>query len=58
VLLNGYIDELAYDQRLLDRSLPFADLKARSLINAVARSADGDPAFSTRIRAGLPGMDR
>jgi uncharacterized protein DUF4105 len=56
ILLNGYIDELAYDQGLLDRSLPFAELKARSLINAAARSADGDPAFSARIRAGLPGM--
>lgn len=56
VLLNGYIDGLAYDQRLLDRSLPFAELKKRSLINAVARSADRDPAFSIRIRAGLPGF--
>jgi hypothetical protein len=56
VLLNGYLDELAYEQGLLDRSLPFAELKARSLINATARSADRDPAFSARIRAGLPGM--
>jgi hypothetical protein len=56
IFLNGYIDELAYEQGLLDRSLPFPELKARSLINAAARSADGDPAFSTRIRAGLPGM--
>ena len=56
ILLNGYIDELAYEQGLLDRSLPFAELRARSLINAAAWSADGDPAFSARIRAGLPGM--
>jgi hypothetical protein len=56
VLLNGYIDELMYDQRMLDTSLPFAELKSRSLINDVARAADRDPAFSARIRAGLPGM--
>jgi hypothetical protein len=56
VLLNGYVDELAYDQGVLDRSLPFTELKKRSLINPAARSADRDPAFSVRIRAGLPGM--
>ena len=55
-LLNGYIDELMYDQGLLDHSLPFRELKARSHINKVAQAANDDPAFSTKIRAGLPGM--
>ena len=34
ILINGYVDELAYDVGVLDRSLSFAELKKRSLINA------------------------
>ena len=56
VLLNGYIDELAYEQGVLDTSLPFPELKKRSHVNGIARTADRDPRFSARIRAGLPGM--
>ena len=36
--------------------LPFAELKARSLIDARARAADDSPDFSKLIREGLPGM--
>ena len=36
--------------------LPFAELKRRSLIDDRARAADQDPAFSIRIREGLPEM--
>ncbi len=57
ILLNGYIDELAYENRRLDQSLPFTELKARSHINQRAQAADKDPAFSKRIREGLPGME-
>jgi hypothetical protein len=56
ILINGYVDELAYEVGTLDRSLPFAELKARSLINDRAKAADKDPDFSTRIREGLPGF--
>jgi len=56
LLLNGYFDELAYDLGAFDRSLPFPELKARSLINERARAADADPRFSVRIREGLPRM--
>jgi Domain of unknown function (DUF4105) len=56
ILLNGRIDELAYERKALDQSLPFPELKARSLINEKAKAADKDPAFSKRIREGLPGM--
>jgi hypothetical protein len=52
--LNGRIDEMAYQRKSLDQSLPFAQLKARSLINDRAKAADQDPAFSTRIRESLP----
>ncbi|MCB2173694.1 DUF4105 domain-containing protein [bacterium] len=56
LLANGYVDELAYDAGVLDRSLPFAELKERSVINDRARRADSDLLFSRRIREGLPGM--
>jgi hypothetical protein len=54
VLLSGYFPEYAYDLGSLDTSLPFAELKALSLINDKAHAADQDPDFSARIRAGLP----
>jgi hypothetical protein len=54
LIANGYGDQLMYERRVLDTSLPFADLRVRSLINARARAADQDPAFSTLIRDGLP----
>jgi len=56
LLVNGTIDEHAYELGALDRSLPFAELKRISHINDRARAADHDPAFSDRIRDGLPGM--
>jgi len=56
LLLNGYMDELAYDIGAIDRSLPFAELRERSHVNERARAAGDDPRFSVRIRAGLPGM--
>ena len=54
VLLSGYFPEYAYDLGSLDTSVPFSELKARSLINDKAHAADQDPDFSARIRAGLP----
>jgi len=57
LLANGYVDEMAYEIGVLDRSLPFAELKQRSLINRRALAAGSDPEFSRRIREGLPGMD-
>ena len=54
MLLSGYFPEYAYELGSLDTSMPFAELKARSLINDQAHAADGAPDFSTQIRAGLP----
>jgi len=56
ILLNGRIDEMAYERKTLDQGLPFRELKDRSLINNRARAADQDAGFSTRIREGLPGL--
>jgi hypothetical protein len=54
LIANGYGDQLMYERDTVDTRLPFADLRARSLVNARAKAADQDPAFSTRIREGLP----
>jgi hypothetical protein len=54
VLFNGHVDELLYARGLLDDSLPLAELRARSDVTARAREVEGDPAFSTRLREGLP----
>ena len=54
ILLNGKGDELLYERGFIDRSLPFAALKERSLINSRARSADASEDFSELIRVGLP----
>jgi hypothetical protein len=56
IMANGHLDEFLYAEGYIDRTLPLAELKARSLINAAARSADRAPDFSDRIRAGLPGF--
>jgi hypothetical protein len=56
ILVNGYIDRLGYEVGSLDHSLPFTDLRARSLVNDRAKAAGDDPAFSARIREGLPGF--
>jgi hypothetical protein len=53
-LLNGLIDSYLYHSGRVDTTLPFEELRRRSLINAVARAADGAPDFSERIRAALP----
>lgn len=55
ILLNGKGDELMFERGMLSTGgLPFAELKARSRINAAVQAADGAPDFSARIRAGLP----
>jgi hypothetical protein len=56
MLINGYIDQLGYARGSLDQSLPFQELKAKSLINARAKEAGDSPRFSEKIREGLPGF--
>ena len=45
-----------YEKKLIDTSLPFSELKKQSLINERAKGLDKSPAFSQKIRAGLPGF--
>src|SRR5262249_8083488 len=56
ILLNGQVDQMAYERGRLDQSLPFRELKTRSLINERAKAAPADETFSRRIREGLPGL--
>ncbi len=58
IIVNGYIDEMLYERKRFDTSLPFAELKKRSYINPKAKVADKDPAFSRLIRVGLPGREQ
>ncbi len=54
LLVSGYVADFLYDLDLLDSSRPFAELRAMADISAKSRAADGDIAYSRRIRAGLP----
>ncbi|WP_309142494.1 DUF4105 domain-containing protein [Bradyrhizobium sp. sGM-13] len=53
-LLNGLIDSYLYHSGRIDTTLPFDELRRRSLINAPAQAAEGQADFSQRIRASLP----
>jgi hypothetical protein len=55
-LLNGWVDSYLYHSGRIDTTLPFDELRSRSLINEAARAAEDAPDFSDRIRASLPTM--
>lgn len=57
-LLNGLIDSYLYHSGRVDTTLPFDELRRRSLINAAAQAADGALNFWQRIRAHLPTISR
>ena len=50
VLLPGFSDQLAYDLKLIDTSLPFEETKRRARVNDLALKYRDDPNFSARIR--------
>jgi len=54
LLLSGYTDEYVYELGALDTSMPFEELKRRSLINDKANAVGNVEDFSQRIREGLP----
>jgi hypothetical protein len=56
IIVNGYLDEMLYERKILDQSLPFAELKKRSLINERALRSGTTGEFSRFIREGLPGV--
>jgi hypothetical protein len=57
-ILNGLIDSYLYHSGRVDTTLPFDELRRRSLINEAAQAADGAPDFSQRIRTALPAAPR
>lgn len=54
ILLSGYVPEYLYRLGCLDTTKPFPELERLSHVNTRAPAADKDPAFSQRIREGLP----
>jgi len=56
MFVNGLGDELLYEVKGIDTSLPFKELKQISHINAKANAVNDSEDFSEKIRAGLPGM--
>ncbi|HYK10423.1 MAG TPA: DUF4105 domain-containing protein [Gemmatimonadales bacterium] len=54
VVLSGYVPAYSYELGRLDTSRPFLELERMSRVNDRAHAADKDPAFSQRIREGLP----
>ena len=53
-LFNGLVDSYLYHSGRVDTTLPFDELRRRSLINEAAQAADGAPDFSQRIRRTVP----
>jgi hypothetical protein len=51
ILLSGYLPEFLYQHGRLDTRLPFAELRRRAHINALAQAADRAADFSQRIRS-------
>jgi hypothetical protein len=54
ILVSGYVPDYLYELGRIDTSRPFAELEKTSRVNDRAHAADKDPAFSRRIREGLP----
>jgi hypothetical protein len=53
-LFNGLVDSYLYHSGRVDTTLPFEELRQRSLINEAVQAAGEAPDFSRRIRASLP----
>jgi hypothetical protein len=54
ILMSGYVPDYLYELGRINTSRPFAELERLSWVNERAHAADRDPAFSQRIREGLP----
>ena len=54
LLLNGYFDEVMYEARVVDTSMPLEELRRKTLVNAKVDGGPIGPDFSAKIREGLP----
>jgi hypothetical protein len=57
-LFNGLVDSYLYHSGRVNTTLPFDELRRRSLFNVAAQAADRAPDFSQRIREFLPRFPR
>jgi hypothetical protein len=58
IFANAHLPELMYERKAVDTSLPLDELVRISDVTEKAKTADGAPDFSKRIRAGVPGMGK
>jgi hypothetical protein len=54
ILANGHIDEMLYEEGIINASMPFESLRERSHVNEPAARAGPEADFSALIRSGLP----
>ncbi len=54
IIVNGYLDSLLYERKMIDTSMTFEQMKAASRINDKALKAGDSEDFSVIIREGLP----
>lgn len=55
LIVNGYLPDYLYENDMLTKRVPLAEVKSLSHIAARATAADQAPDFSRAIRAGVPG---
>jgi hypothetical protein len=53
-LANGFLPDLAYEQGMVDTSLPLEELRRRSDVTARAEACGARADFAACIREGLP----
>ncbi|GAA5175370.1 DUF4105 domain-containing protein [Niveibacterium umoris] len=58
ILANGHLDELAYEEKVVNTTMPLDELRRRSDITERAKAAGDARDFSQRIRVGLPDWPR
>ena len=56
-LVNGLMDRYLWATGAIDNSIPFAALREQAVVNDKSNAAIDAPDFSTRIRAGIRGID-
>ena len=56
LVLSGYLAEYAQDAKVLTPNVDFPTLQKQGFVNPRAIAAGNDPAFSTLIRQGVPGI--
>ena len=56
MLASGHAPSYLYDHGLLDTRRPFPELRSLAAVSEKGKAAGSDPAFSDRIREGIPAL--